>query len=288
MRFPRRLTTIANHIPGGRTVVDVGTGHCLLPVYLISQSGSTSPEKSTPPAGVPRVIAVESKRGPFEASRIVIENASRKYPELACRLNKDIDLRFGDGLDPVEIEECEVLVMAGIGGEGIVNILKKDPAKAESFHTLIFQPSSRAWYVRRWLLLNGFCIIREDLVLEGGRFFEIIVACKEKSQKSLGTRGLILGYEEVLSPVQMAREQLKGATPEGFVAGILWEAGPLLWLHRHPLLGAFLNDSARRYDSVGSASGIRLFSEKATCLRAIIDRLDEQDVGGDLRRERSN
>lgn len=283
MRFPERLMVVAKHIPGGCTVADVGTGHCLLPLYLGIREGATLiRDGATLPRSRPFVIAVESSPGPFRASLATLRKASRDTGVDFLNL---VDLRLGDGLEAVREGEADVLVIAGIGGEGIARILEKDLQKSRAFRRLVFQPSSRPWYLRRWLLNNGFFMSEEDLVLEGGRFFEIVVAGPEPTpagfsgdhlvrRRALPTEPSIVAPNAATSWNRSsnhfgASTSLKRSTDEAFVAEILWEVGPLLWLQRHPLLGGYLEEIARRYASIGERSGMEAFARKAACLRAI-------------------
>ncbi|MDN5313543.1 MAG: tRNA (adenine22-N1)-methyltransferase, partial [Thermoanaerobacteraceae bacterium] len=54
VNLTNRLLLIANMIPGGHVVADIGTDHAYLPIYLIKEGIST------------RVIATEITQGPFK------------------------------------------------------------------------------------------------------------------------------------------------------------------------------------------------------------------------------
>ena len=83
-------------------VADIGTDHALLPVYLAWQ-GTCS-----------RIIATDLQAGPLEAARSNVG---------LFNLWKQVDLRQGDGLDIIQPGEVNVIIIAGMGGVKINEIL---------------------------------------------------------------------------------------------------------------------------------------------------------------------
>ena len=151
----KRLSMVASMVRRGSRVADIGTDHAYLPVYLV-QSG-------TCPGG----IAADIRSGPLEAARRTVTEAG---------LTEAISLRLGDGLAPVSAEEAEDIVIAGMGGETIVEILSAAAWVKDSRLRLILQPMTRAEELRRWLLTNGFAISQERLVQDGHRLYPVMAA----------------------------------------------------------------------------------------------------------------
>lgn len=160
MKLSDRLQTIADLIEEGQTVADVGTDHGFLPIYLW-ESGKS-----------PEIILADISPGSLEKAR---DNVNRQnYP--ADILKKHFDFRLGDGIQVLEDGEVDVVVLAGMGGLLMCDILEQDMRKTRSIKTWIFQPRNNPGRLRWWLLENGFAIKAEKLVREGRYICEIICA----------------------------------------------------------------------------------------------------------------
>ncbi len=156
-----RLKVIAELVEPCAVVADVGTDHAFLAVDLIKQGKAK------------RVIASDINVGPLKNAENTIDKA---------RLNDKIELRLGSGLAPYQIDEVDTYIIAGMGGELIADIIEKDKKKALSSKALILQPMQQQAVLRRYLLANGFAIVSERIVIEGSKYYQLIVA-KASSQK---------------------------------------------------------------------------------------------------------
>ncbi|MCI5698367.1 MAG: class I SAM-dependent methyltransferase [Clostridiales bacterium] len=150
-----RLKTIADLIPYEETMADIGTDHGFLPVYLIETGRS------------PNAIATDISEGSLQKA---IDLAKGK------KLDNMLSTRRGDGLDVIGKAEVDNVIIAGMGGILISDILGKDIEKAKSFKRLILQPRSKIGFLRKWLRDHNFTIERETLVKELDKICEIIVA----------------------------------------------------------------------------------------------------------------
>ena len=147
-----RLRMAADMIPtdsNGISLVDVGTDHAYLPVWLLQ-----NPQKDRK---FVHVIAADLREGP-------LNRAIQTAQEAKC---SGIDFRLCDGLSAVDTKEANVIVIAGMGGETIVHILKDAPWRDWTDKTLILQPMSSMPELRGWLQENGFRIEEERLAQEG-------------------------------------------------------------------------------------------------------------------------
>ncbi len=154
-RLSRRLRAIARLVPPGSVVADIGTDHAYLPIYLVSTGRS------------PRAIATDSRPGPLGAARAAVHEAG---------LEDAVDLRQGDGLEPLAPGEADVLVIAGLGGVSIAKILDGRPPEALRYRRVVAQPMVAGSVLRRWLLEHEFLLEAEDLVEGGQRLYELIAA----------------------------------------------------------------------------------------------------------------
>ncbi|MCR4443234.1 MAG: class I SAM-dependent methyltransferase [Peptococcaceae bacterium] len=157
IKISKRLQALARLVPAGSRVADIGTDHGLLPVYLVEEGVS------------PLVIGVDVHRGPYET-------ACRNVR--ACLPAGAVDLRLGDGLNPLQPGEVDVVIIAGMGGAAMREILAQAPEAAEGLTRLILQPMNASEAIRRWLYEHGWVIVEEDLVSEKGQVYEIMAAEK--------------------------------------------------------------------------------------------------------------
>ena len=154
-----RLECILKYVTK-KTVADIGTDHAYIPIRLV-QDGISD-----------KVIASDIKIGPVNAAKRHIE----KYA-----LSDKIEVRLGSGLAPIEENEAEEIIIAGMGGEMIIKILSDDEEKAKGAR-LILQPMNSQYDLRKFLHENGYEIELEDLATEGTKVYNIIIAKSGKSE----------------------------------------------------------------------------------------------------------
>lgn len=150
-----RLKLIADLIEKEESVLDLGTDHGYLPVYLRT-GGNNS-----------KIILSD------------ISKASLKKAKHNCRMltpSESFDFRQGNGLKIIKKGEVDDIVIAGIGGNLMTDILGRDLAKARAAKKLILQPRTAQGRLRQWLIKKGFGIKEEHLVKEGRFICEVIVA----------------------------------------------------------------------------------------------------------------
>lgn len=147
-----RLQAIAGLVPQGTRLVDVGTDHGYLPIWLL-QNGR-----------IAGAIATDIGALPLERGR----STAAAYG----MVNK-VTFRLCDGLADVSSAEVDTIVIAGMGGETISGIL--DAAAWSMEKTLLLQPMSRAELLRPWLAEHGYIIRHEELVLDKGYIYPILV-----------------------------------------------------------------------------------------------------------------
>lgn len=148
-----RLLTASQMIIPYRPVADIGTDHGCLPVYLIESSLA------------PWVIATECGDGP-------LKRACQYIGKSACA--DRIELRRGDGLQVLQKGEVETVVIMGLGGDLIADLLSRDWDLTASFMRLVLQPMTRAGVVRRLLARQGWPLLGEKVVRVKRRFFVLL------------------------------------------------------------------------------------------------------------------
>ena len=148
-----RLDCIIGYV-NSNVVADIGTDHAYVATELIKTNRAK------------RVIATDVNQGPLNAA---IENIKKNNMENV------IETRLGSGLSVLKKGEADTIIIAGMGGELICEIIKKDMKIAKEA-VLVLQPMNAQYEVRKFLLTNGVKIIKEDIECEGERVYNIIIA----------------------------------------------------------------------------------------------------------------
>ncbi len=154
IRLSARLQAVAALIPPGARVIDVGTDHAMLPVYL-AQTGISS-----------HIWASDINAGPLHSAERLVRS---------CGVSDRVFLRQTDGLDGFSRADADCVVIAGMGGETMLSILSGAPWTRDGV-LLILEPQSKQELLRRWLTSNGYAIGSERLVRDAGRLYPVLTA----------------------------------------------------------------------------------------------------------------
>ena len=159
-----RLEALAQQITPGETMADIGTDHGFLPISLYCRNIS------------PRAIMIDVSEKALSRAKSHGEAVEGIDPG---------DYRVGDGLNALAPGEVDVVVIAGMGGILMTEILDGDREKSKSFKKFVFQPRNHPEVLRYWLHKNEFALKTETLVREGKNICEILVAVSRDNQDSL-------------------------------------------------------------------------------------------------------
>lgn len=149
-----RLQLLADLVPRGARLADVGTDHGYVPVYLL-QSGRIQSAVAT------------------DINALPLAHARRTAEEYGVG---NIAFRLGPGLETVAPHECDTILIAGMGGETILEILSAAPWALSSGYTLLLQPQTKVELLRRGLCAMGGAILREHLVEDKGKLYVVLCA----------------------------------------------------------------------------------------------------------------
>lgn len=155
IKLDNRLMAVASLVRKGSTVADVGTDHAYVVAYLI-ENGI-----------IENAIASDINKGPLENARQTL---------IDCGISEKAELILSDGLKNVPENSADDIVIAGMGGILISEILENTPwLKNKNIH-IIAQPMTHAEILRKWLCDNGFEIQREVASTDGKRVYVAISA----------------------------------------------------------------------------------------------------------------
>jgi len=158
-----RLRSAADMLEPDRCVVDVGTDHAFLPIFL-AQNGIAR-----------RITATELRPQPLRRA----ENNLKRFGLL-----QKVRLVLCDGLQGIDPEDAEEIVIAGMGGETIASILAAAPWTGMRDRNLILQPATSAEELRRFLCEHGYRIVSERLTEDAGRLYLLIRARGGETEKA--------------------------------------------------------------------------------------------------------
>jgi len=153
IKLSPRLAAAAKLVGKG-SIADIGTDHALLPIHLVQ-------------SGHPRALASDIKEGPCQRARINI---------YANGLHSKIKVVCCPGLNAVPEFAPDNIVIAGMGGEMITSILGASDYPQKSRCRLVLQPQSMQDVLRRYLAENRFEITAETVVLDGGKYYQLMAA----------------------------------------------------------------------------------------------------------------
>lgn len=153
LQLQPRLQLLASLIPEGSRLADVGTDHGYVPVYLLQR-------------GLIRgAIASDIGAEPLQHAK----NTAAEYEV------EGIDFRLCPGLDAIAPEECDTILIAGMGGETIITILENAPWTKRGDHLLLLQPMTKVEMLRKWLADNGYTFTGERLVFDKDHLYPIML-----------------------------------------------------------------------------------------------------------------
>ncbi len=140
MVLDQRLMSVYNLIRNNALVADIGTDHALLPAYLILNKKAKL------------VYACDINEGPLLSAKETVEH---------FHLEDSIKLILSNGLEKLTPDMADDIVIAGMGGTLIADIIKKADWLQDKSKHLILQPMTKDDFLRQFLLENGFFIDKE-------------------------------------------------------------------------------------------------------------------------------
>lgn len=186
LRLSDRLQMIADQIEPGETMADIGCDHGFLPIYL--RLTEKSPKVIVADVSVPSLAkAASNARLHGFCAEAAAGDGMRMAADARGKDDAGMDFRAGNGLSVLAPGEVDAVVIAGMGGKLIRDIMAADLEHTCSFKRFVLQPRIGQGYLRKWLLAHGFAIIKESLVVEGSHIAEIITAVSPGWMEEMGT-----------------------------------------------------------------------------------------------------
>ena len=173
LKLSPRLEEAASYVRQGARLADIGTDHAYLPLRLLLDER------------ISFAVACDIVDGPLERARRHIE----LYPDVKDKIQtyKTNGLMNVEGFSPTDITVC------GMGGELIAQIIADASFTKDPKISLVLQPMTCAEELRLFLAQNGYKTVRESIVTEGRRVYEIINAVYDGQVRSFSQAEYLLG-----------------------------------------------------------------------------------------------
>ena len=167
-----RLQQIADRIQPCACVADIGTDHAYLPVYLC-MTGKAQ-----------RAIASDIRNGPIERAEATI---------LRYDMQRQVKTRLGGGADTLKVGEADCVVIAGMGGLMIAEILKDNPEIFAQAGQILLQPMTAVFELRTYLFEHGYTILEETLAKEEEKLYHILSVTGKREERHFTEEELYFG-----------------------------------------------------------------------------------------------
>lgn len=161
--FSNRIKTIASLINKGSVVVDIGTDHAFLPIYLIKNKIAK------------KAYACDVSVGALSQAEKNIKKEKMKIKTI-----------LSDGLEKVDFK-YDTLVLTGMGYYTIKKILDNKNLS----NTIILQSNSDHYLLRKYMMNLGYMIEKEETLKDRKIYYVIIKYIKGKEK--LNKKELLFG-----------------------------------------------------------------------------------------------
>lgn len=151
----KRMQRAAQMVTVGNRVADIGCDHAYTSIFLVQEGIA------------PSAVAMDVREGPIARATGNI----RRFG-----MEERITARLSDGVERLAEGEADTLLLAGMGGLLVRDILSAKPALLNTIQELVLQPQSDVDEVRRFLHRSGFWITEEDMLFEDGKFYTFLRA----------------------------------------------------------------------------------------------------------------
>lgn len=160
-KLSMRLQVVADYIDDkDRAMIDIGCDHGLLAIYLAKKYENL------------RITASDVNENALLNAVLNIKNNG---------LEKRIETRLGSGLDVITPDDkIDTVVIAGMGANTIVGILKYAGSRLEGVNKIIIQSNTDLFFLRKNMMMIGYYIEDEKLVKDKGIIYTVMMFKKGK------------------------------------------------------------------------------------------------------------
>ena len=230
-----RIQTMVDLYPVVDSIADIGCDHGYTAIALF-EAGKAE-----------KLFACDIGKEPLEMAKKNVRFRG---------LEDKISCLLGNGLEALEKGECKHLLLSGMGGMLMIQILEK---RIEEFETILLSPQSDYEKVRRFLY--PYMELMEDCyVKEKNKFYRILLAKKRREQdlkdKTSDAESKTLHMEGDNSNTE--RKTLDSSK----ITKVEWEFGWLPLAKKDPVLKELLEDEERHLEEMLLKNPQKVIAEK--------------------------
>lgn len=198
MEDKKRLLDIINILDSNKKIIDVGTDHGLVPLYLAKNKISTD----------------------ITATDISAPSLQKLVDRLDDDLRKIIKTRVTDGFKGLESEDEQVAIIAGMGANTIIEIIEESLDFAKNLDYMVLASNINTYELRHFLNDHGFYIEKDFLSYENRKYYDILKVYYGKKQ-NLSFEEYYYGKTDIENKTSLLKEKL--AIDKGKNQGFLKE-----------------------------------------------------------------
>ena len=154
IKLSNRLKRISDYVSDNVSLVDIGCDHALLDIYLCQNRKNI------------KIIASDINENALKGAR---SNIKKEH------LEDKIEVRCSNGLDKIEKDEIDTIVVSGMGSHTIIGIFHANLSKLKNVKSIIIQSNNHEYFLRKKMCELGYYIEDESLVKEGNIIYTIIL-----------------------------------------------------------------------------------------------------------------
>lgn len=189
MELSYRLNKIVQKVTQNGIIADIGTDHAYIPIFLYKNNKIKSG------------IACDISKGSLQKAKDNI----KKY-----NLQGKIQTRLGNGLEKISLQDnIDTVIIAGMGGMLMIDILEKGKYILENVKELILQPQKDIDKVREYLHKNNFKIIDDEMLKDDGKYYTIIKSIQGKEDILYKKEEYVFGRFEINNKCQILKEYIE-------------------------------------------------------------------------------
>ena len=185
----KRLNALAEMVDKGSRVADIGTDHAYLPIELMNENK------------VSYAIASDIAAGPLQNAKDDI---------VAAGFEDKIETRLGAGLSTItKTDKIDTVVIAGMGGKLMVQILDDALNNGFKFKNLVLEPNIGEPGVRKWLIEHQYRILTEDResLTEKELYFGPFILKEKNPVFYQKWQGQLVYHEKLLTNLNKAKKK---------------------------------------------------------------------------------
>ena len=183
----KRLQAVADMVTPGYVVADVGTDHGYVPIYLVKNNIA------------PKAYAMDINEGPLQKAKQNIKKEG---------LEKEIDTILSDGMKGLKPDTAESVIIAGMGGELIVRILKESKVN-DTLSEMVLSPHRDVDLVRTYIIESGWHIERETMTIDAGKYYNVMKIMPGEESKKYNKTELMYGRHLLQEKNPILKEYLQ-------------------------------------------------------------------------------